>query len=58
MCEESGARGPCAEDIADVEYNVTHLNTLAGYKSNMDDRDEAYEEDTREWVKRVQANAG
>lgn len=49
---------PCAEDIADVEYNVTHLNTLMqGYKSNMDDRDEAYEEDTRERVKRVQANA-
>jgi hypothetical protein len=38
---------PCPEDIEEVEYAETHLNTLMkGYKQNLETRDDAYVEDT------------
>jgi hypothetical protein len=49
---------PCAEDIAEVDYTETHLNTLMkGYKSNIDDRDDAYKGETRDRVQRVKEHA-
>ena len=49
---------PCAEDVGYVDYKETHLNTLMkGYKSNIDNRDEAYEGDTRDRVQKVKDHA-